>query len=169
MALLAFILFLAIFGQYGNTCSILPGGIPPCFPNAVDYTKQVEKTKEIRYRLKKNEEFVYTSLVSENWPGKLGEPWVEEFGTADDVVVKLSLKELIFYDGIDVNFVPLQYDPEEANGTERTLIVREVKYLHPESNNVLKYEDYQFVELVNWEEEEEEKEDKEQKEKQEEE
>ncbi|XP_039293260.1 uncharacterized protein LOC111060279 [Nilaparvata lugens] len=92
MGFLTVLLVSVIFGNYElmcNACSLLPGGAPSCFPNAVDYAKQKGKIKEITYDLEKTKEFYYDSKIADKTfrKIKLGQRCDETIGTKDDIVV----------------------------------------------------------------------------------
>ncbi|XP_039296126.1 uncharacterized protein LOC111050342 isoform X2 [Nilaparvata lugens] len=80
-------IMLIVFAFYENymiqcrACSVLPGGIPPCFPD----TKLSEKYKEITYELPDDKEFTY-DLVSTNGLVRLGKPWEVNTGNSSDTV-----------------------------------------------------------------------------------
>ncbi|RZF48472.1 hypothetical protein LSTR_LSTR015650 [Laodelphax striatellus] len=90
------ILAFAIFensGHFASACSLLPGGKPKCFPDAVDYETTNPQLKEIKYRLDKKHIFGYDcNTVLEHLRDdlkdvRLGQYWEKKIGTKKDTVM----------------------------------------------------------------------------------
>ncbi|XP_039293327.1 uncharacterized protein LOC111061137 isoform X2 [Nilaparvata lugens] len=87
---IALVLVLTILknaGNSANACSLLPGGVPKCFPDAVDYETEASdsKLKEIKYRLDKKHIFGYDTNKGRR-DVRLGKYWEKSIGKKSDVV-----------------------------------------------------------------------------------